>query len=86
MSEEGAELREGGREGGGREGEREEEGREGGRERESEGEREREGEREGRVRGRRYNLQWSAVPLFAVPFQSAMNTASGQDPGAGEHN
>ena len=67
MSEEGAELREGGREGG------------------SEGEREREGEREGRVRGRGYNLQWSTVPLFAVLFQSAVNTASGRDPGAGEH-
>ena len=37
------------------------------------------------MRGRGYNLQWSAVPLFAVLFQSAVNTASGRDPGAGEH-
>ena len=37
------------------------------------------------MRGKRYNLQWSAVPLFAVLFQSAVNTASGRDPGPGEH-
>ena len=37
------------------------------------------------MRGRGYNLQWSAVQLLAALFQSAVNTASGRDPGAEEH-